>query len=302
MSTPATYSYTPQQLSAAFDTISATLFAGITAETTPKMLVTAGVQSSGKTYLLEKQLLPSGRYTNYVRLYLPEYRKQHPQYAEMIKQGVLHAYEHTDAFIRDLCGEIFKQAFAQKLNIIIECAYDSIDFAALPDYAADAGYQMEVHVVACNLPFAFISGVQRGFKSLEKGELERFLRPATLKSSFDTAHAVLYALEAASKKVSGSQVFLYERGFGAMQDRALRAHSAYALDAENQLTITSTSTAYSYGAYERIVGKSVSSEAERNELIKESHLALHKATHYAAQVPDYLFNALYSRIVKYVQR
>jgi hypothetical protein len=127
----ATYHYTPAQLSAVFNEISATLFAGIISETRPKLLITAGVQSSGKTWLLEKTLLPSGQYNNYVRLYLPEYRSKHPQYQDMLKLGVLHAYEQTETFIRELCGKIFEKAFAEKLNIILECAFDSIDFATL---------------------------------------------------------------------------------------------------------------------------------------------------------------------------
>jgi hypothetical protein len=67
--------YTQQQLSAAFDEIELTLFKDITAEPVPKLLVVAGLQSSGKTYLLENNLLPSERYKNYVRLYLPQYRE-----------------------------------------------------------------------------------------------------------------------------------------------------------------------------------------------------------------------------------
>jgi hypothetical protein len=296
------YTYTPEQVTAAFDTLSPTLFSAVTAETTPRMLVTAGVQSSGKTYLLEKSLLPSGRYQNHVRLYLPQYRERHPQYEEMIKIGVLHAYEHTETFVRDLCQKIFERAFREKLNIILECAFDTIEFAALPEYAANAGYQLEVHVVACNYPFAFISGVQRGFKSLEKGELERFVKPSALKSSLGNAHAVLYTLESVARKISGSQIFLYERGLGALQDRILRAHSTYTLDTQHKLSITSTSTPYSYEAYERIFSKSVNGENERNEMVRECHLALSKATQYATQVPDFLFNALHARIIRYVQR
>lgn len=130
MTVNAIYRYTPEQLSAALSDITATLFAGITPHTRPKLLITAGVQSSGKTWLLEKTLLPSGNYKNHVRLYLPEYRSKHPQYQEMLKHGVLHAYEHSETFIRELCGKIFEKAFTEKLNIIMECAFDSIDFAA----------------------------------------------------------------------------------------------------------------------------------------------------------------------------
>ena len=69
------YTYTPEQVTAAFDEIKATLFSGINAEATPKILIVAGLQGSGKTYLLEKNLLPSNRYGNYVRLYLPDTEK-----------------------------------------------------------------------------------------------------------------------------------------------------------------------------------------------------------------------------------
>lgn len=54
MSAAPNYTYTQEQVTAAFDEIKATLFSGITAEATPKMLIAAGLQGSGKTYLLEK--------------------------------------------------------------------------------------------------------------------------------------------------------------------------------------------------------------------------------------------------------
>jgi hypothetical protein len=129
MSVAPKYTYTPEQVIAAFDEITATLFSGITAEATPKILVVAGLQGSGKTYLLEKNLRPSKRYNNYVRLYLPDYRRKHPRYAEMVKLGVLHAYEHTEAFVREVSTKIFTQAFSGRFNIIMECAFDSLDFA-----------------------------------------------------------------------------------------------------------------------------------------------------------------------------
>ncbi|MBK5373251.1 zeta toxin family protein [Pseudomonas sp. TH43] len=304
MTIPATYSHTPEQLTAAFTEISATLFAAATAEASPKLLITAGVQSSGKTWLLEKTLLPTGKYSNYVRLYLPEYRKKHPQYQDMLKLGVLHAYEHTETFIRELGGKIFEKAFTQKLNIIMECAFDSIDFATLAATAVNAGYQFEVHIVACSQPFAFMSGFKRAFKSLEKQEPERFVRPSVIKSSLATAHAVVFALEAAARQSDGSQIFLYERGMGALKERAQRAHSLYAKDETGKLTITSTAglPAYNYAAYELISGRSITGPSEHHELIKECHLMLLQCSQYAEQLPDYVYDALYSRIFRYAQR
>ncbi|MFJ2709456.1 zeta toxin family protein [Pseudomonas sp. NPDC087346] len=296
------YAYSPEQVTQAFTEISTTLFANKTAHTTPRMLITAGVQASGKTYLLEKSLLLSRSYDGYVRLYQPEYREKHPQYAEMIKHGALHAYEHTEAFVREVCGKIFEEAFQRKLDIIMECAFDSIGFAALPSAAAAKGYQLEVHVVACSHAFAFISNVKRALKSLEKQELERFVRSSELKSSMNNSHAVLTQFEAAANTVEGSQIFLYERGLGELKERTLRGHSTCVRNSAGNLELTSTDQPYAYGTYERIVSDSINSLAERDEMIRECHLALMKTGQFADQVPDFVYNALYARIVKYVNR
>ncbi|WP_315975335.1 zeta toxin family protein [Pseudomonas sp. 6D_7.1_Bac1] len=82
------YSHTDEQVNAAFSEISASLFEGkVINATNPKMLVVAGIQGSGKTWLLEESLLKTGRYSNYIRLHLPEFRKKHPQYSQMEAHG-----------------------------------------------------------------------------------------------------------------------------------------------------------------------------------------------------------------------
>jgi len=213
MSVAPQYTYTPEQVTVAFNEIKATLFSGITAEATPKILVVAGLQGSGKTYLLEKTLLPSNRYNNYVRLYLPDYRKKHPQYTEMIKHGVLHAYEHTEAFVREVSTKIYKQAFSGKFNIIMECAFDSLDFAAFPPSATAAGYQFETHIVGCTQAFAHVSSIKRALKSLEDQEMERFLTVSTLDASMSYAPAIILVICVAYKLSSlGTRVPLW-RGF-----------------------------------------------------------------------------------------
>ena len=72
------------------------------------------------TFLLENKLLPSGRYEHYVRLYLPAFRELHPQYSQMKKHGVLHAYEHTERFVWELGAKVSGYALANRYNIIIE--------------------------------------------------------------------------------------------------------------------------------------------------------------------------------------
>lgn len=300
MSEAPKYNYSSDDVIKAFDEIFPALFVGKTAEAIPKLLITAGVEGSGKTYLLEKSLLPSGNYGNYIRLYLPEYRKKHPHYADMIKLGVLHAYEHTEAFARELGEKIFANALSQRCNIIMECAFDDIGFAGLAKFVP--GYQLEVHVVGCNHAFAHLSSIKRAFSSLEKQEMERFVSYSRLESSISNAPAVLVAFEFIAKTVSGSQIFLYERGLGTLSERVLRAHSTYTLDPNGNLNEVSTLLPYTYRAYDTILRRSVYSMEERDEMVRECHLQLLKTSKYDKQVPDFVYNDLYSYITKYVYR
>ncbi|MCP1518497.1 hypothetical protein J2Y74_002807 [Pseudomonas migulae] len=302
MSAAPNYTYTQEQVTAAFDEIKATLFSGITAEATPKMLVVAGLQGSGKTYLLEKSLLPSGRYKNYVRLYLPEYRKKHPHYAEMIKLGVLHAYEHTEAFVREVSAMIFTQAFVGKYNIVMECAFDSLDFAAFPPTATAAGYQFETHIVGCTQEFAHVSSIKRALKSLENQEMERFLTVSKLEASMHFALAIILAFETAAKAISGSQMFVYERGFGVLNERTLRAQSTYTKAADGTVSTTTTLKDFAHSTYFDIIDNHVNSTSRRNKVIKECHLALLKIAGHTQHVPSFVYNDLYACIVRYVNR
>ncbi len=136
-----------------------------------------------RPYLLEKQLLPSERYPNHVRLYLPEFRKLHPHYTEMSEHGVLHVYEHTEAFIRALSGKVFGYAFANRYNIIMESALDDEAFAGFPPAAVEAGYRFEIHMIACKVEFSHWATLDRGVKSVAKGEIERFVALSQIQAS-----------------------------------------------------------------------------------------------------------------------
>lgn len=296
------YTHTPDQATAAFDEIKATLFRNITAEDTPKMLVVAGLQASGKTYLLEKTLLPSKRYDNYVRLYLPSYREKHPQYAEMIKLGVLHAYEHTEAFVREVSTKIYLHAFASKYNIIMECAFDSLNFATFPLDATAYGYQFENRIVGCTQEFAHVSSIKRALKALADKELERFLPVSKLETGTGFAQAIILALDTAAKAISGGQTFLYERGFGALSERALVAQSTYSKAVGGAVTTTTTEKTFAFSDYSNIIDNHIFAIRERDQIVKECHAALHTTWSHASEVPDFVYNDLYGYIVKYVQR
>ena len=295
------YTYTPEQITAVANEITEALLKDKKEETPPKILIVAGLQSSGKTYLLEDNLLPSNRYANYVRLYLPVYREKHPQYAEMLKHGVLHAYEHTEAFVREVCEKIFIKAFTGKYNIIMECAFDSIDFAAFPPTATAAGYQFETHIVACSQKFAHVSSIKRAFKSLKDQKMERFVTVRMLNASMRNAQAIILAFETAAKAISGSKITLYERGFGALKERTLRAQSTYTKAAEGALPIKEEAP-FAYSSYEKIINNHIYTMRDRHEILKECQLALLQTQTYADRVPDFVYNDLYAYIVKYVNR
>ncbi|RKS27587.1 zeta toxin [Pseudomonas sp. WPR_5_2] len=302
MSQTSKYTYTSDQVTAAFSEISATLFDGKTVEPIPKLLAVVGLESSGKTYLLEKALLPTQRYTNYVRLYLPQYRKKHPQYEDMIKEGVLHAYEHTESFVREVCTMIFTKAFTGKYNIIMESAFDNIDLVSFPPLATASGYQFETHIVGCTQEFAHVSSFKRALKSLQNNEMERFLSVSKLDASMSHAKAILVALENAAKAISGSRINLYERGFGPLKERTQVAHSTYSKAADGKVTTTTTKVDFSYDAYSSIIENHVFAVSDRNEMIKECQLALFQAAIHAEKVPDFVYNELNAYIVKYVNR
>lgn len=302
MSQAAHYSYTAAHVASAVDEIKATLFRGITREAIPKVLVIAGLQGSGKTWLLEKTLLPTHRYANYVRLYLTGYREKHPHYAQMLTLGVLHAYEHTEAFVREIGSEIFKEAFRLKYNIIMECAFDSLDFAAFAPSASNEGYQFDVHLVACTQEFAHVSSIKRALKSLENQALERFVTFAALETSTSNARAIILAFETAAKMISGSQISLYERGLGELKERTLRAQSIYTKASDGVLTVTASTLPFSFRAYSEIVDNHVHAMSERDEMVKECHHALLRTLSYRDLIPGFAYNDLYAYIIKYVNR
>ena len=225
------YPFTDNDVDDAFAQLDQTLFEkareadGLEGDPSPKMLIVAGTQGSGKTYLLEKQLLPSGRYDNFVRLYLPAFRELHPHYAAMSEQGVLHVYEHTEAFIWALGGKVFDYAFANRYNIIMETALDTLEFAAFPREAVTAGYRFEVHMIACKEVFSHWSTLDRGIKSVAEGRLERFLPLSKIRASQVNAKDILSAFEDACTQAPGSQVTLYERGFETGQQSKVLCHS-----------------------------------------------------------------------------
>ncbi|MFL1527650.1 hypothetical protein [Pseudomonas sp. O230] len=132
--------------------------------------------------------------------------------------------------------------------------------------------------------------------------MERFLTAEKLDISTGLSQAIILAFEMAAKAVSGSQMFVYERGFGALNERILRAHSAYIKNTGGSVTTTTTLVDFAYSVYSGIIQNFVFARRDRDEIVKECHLALLKASTHATDVPQFVYNDPYTYLVWYVYR
>ncbi|MNP29054.1 hypothetical protein D3C76_1220620 [compost metagenome] len=80
------------------------------------------------------------------------------------------------------------------------------------------------------------------------------------------------------------------------------AETTYPETTGGEITETGSTKRYTYSAYDKIITNYVYALEDRDELVKECHLALHKIGTYAEKVPDVVYNDLYAYIVKYVYR
>ncbi len=319
------YPYTATELDNAYNKLEKELFAttkdiGDDGKPAPKILVVAGVQGSGKTYMLNNTLLKQARYSNYVRLYLESFRELHPRYDEMQELNVTERYRSTETFIWELCGRIFKYAYDSKHNIIMETALDTKAFANVISVTELAHYQFDVHLIGCKTDFVHLSTIKRALDSLEQGTLDRFVDIATIESSMENAEIILKAFETACMRVSGSQITMYERGYGALRNRKMLCSSQ--CDRINTLTpypflneegvqipvlghpyrIERTETSVlpcTFTSFKALADTSIDRTEDRIEAWEEAYGALARMRPFWQQVPPRLRNTLWSYIKKY---
>jgi len=322
------YTYTEADVNKAFTALSATVFhKGLDAHSRdcnpcPKILIVAGAQGSGKTYLLEKKLLPTGCYENYVRLYLPRFRELHPQYDMMKNRGVLHVYENTERFVWALGHKMHEYAFSNRYNIIMETALDSDGFAKFPPDAVKKGYRFEVHMIACQKEFSHWATLDRGVKSIEKNELERFMPLSKIEASQLNARAILDAFENACTKVPGSEITLYHRGIETGMESKPLCHSACTSPSELTpqseyngqpfVRLPSLNPSFeirrnaqanfpcSYLQYAQVVNAGMIDIRVRDEMVKLNCKTLERAQALIPQVPSVVFRDLSMYVLKYI--
>lgn len=320
------FSYTPAELHAVYTELEKNLFdvprdIGTDGLPAPKILVVAGVQGSGKTYMLNNTLLKQARYANFVRLYSEDLRELHPRYAEFADQDVTSRYKHTESFIWQLCSLIFAHAHQNKFNIVMETALDTKAFATVITGPELADYQFDVHLIGCKKDFVHLSTIKRALNALEKGTLERFVDIATIETSIENAEVILNAFETACMRVSGSTISMYERGFGALKNRKqlcssrcerINTLTPHVFTDESGATITVQEQTHriersealpvpcSYASFIELVEAPITGE-DRNEAWQEAYAALARMRGFWKQIPPRLPETLWGYIKKYVE-
>ncbi|WP_268797051.1 zeta toxin family protein [Pseudomonas huanghezhanensis] len=326
LSTALHYPYTDAEMDHAYTQLEGTLFnvrkdIGDDGNPSPKILVVAGVQGSGKTYMLNNTLLKQPRYSNYVRLYLENYRELHPRYNEMANEGVTHRYKHTETFIWELCSRVFKHAHENKFNIVLETALDTKAFATVIAGTDLADYQFDVHLIGCKKDFVHMSTIKRALDSLENETLERFVDIGSIEASIENAEVIFNAFETACMRVSGSQISMYERGFGMLKSRKLLCSSrcnkvqtltpiAFINEDGTMVTLEEQThriersellpLACSFKSFAELTHGRVEDPNDRAEAWHQAYAALARMRAFWQQVPPRLPDTLWSYIKKYV--
>lgn len=321
------YVYTPEELDSVYNALEATLFnvrkdIGDDGMPAPKILVAAGVQGSGKTYMLNNTLLKDPRYLNYIPLYQESFRELHPRYAEFADQDVTSRYKHTETFIWELCSRVFSYAYQNKFNIIMETALDTKAFATVISGPELADYQFDVHLISCKKDFVHLSTINRALNALEEGTLERFVDIATIETSIENAEAILNAFEAACMRVSGSTISMYERGFGALKNRKKLCSSrcdrintltplvfangdGVAITVEEQTHRIERSEQLavpcSFASFIALVEAPVSDAPDRQQAWEQAYAALPRVRRLWKHIPPRLLKTLCRYIKKYMQ-
>lgn len=319
------FSYTQQDVKNAFLGLQKKLFDERVAvsdeESSPKMLVVAGIEGAGKTHLLN-ELLDTCRYSNYVPLYEPHFRTLHPQYQEIVKNGVGFAYNKTDQFVRDLGGMIFEKALREKYSIIMEVGLETYEFAEFQKGEHASRYQYEVHVIACKKDFAHVSTISRALDSAKNNKLERFVSLRELDAGMANAKAVLTAFEEACSKVKGSEIALYERSFGTDKNSKMICRSLCVDTGElvpqavviggvslpaasNKVSIEykgGAAVASVYKAFADIADGAIFYRFGREKMVFECHSILSGVLEVDHKFAEPAVNGLYSYILKYAIR
>ena len=137
----------------------------------PKISYIVGQPGAGKTSLewfLQKQFEEKDECT--VEISADKVATYHKYYDELLNLLPDECYSISRKFVTPACEIILKEVRDRKLNIVRECAFSKgeQDYRRIKAFK-DAGYEVEVNIIAVDAYESFLSCIERDVKLLELG-------------------------------------------------------------------------------------------------------------------------------------
>lgn len=137
----------------------------------PKISYIVGQPGAGKTSLewyIQKQFEEKNECT--VEISADKVATYHRYYEELLKLLPDECYSISRKFVTPACEIILKEVRDRKLNIVRECAFSKgeQDYRRIKAFK-DAGYEVEVNIIAVDAYESFLSCIERDVKLLELG-------------------------------------------------------------------------------------------------------------------------------------
>lgn len=144
----------------------------------PKISYIVGQPGAGKTSLewyIKKQFEEENECT--VEISADKVATYHKYYDELLKLLPDECYSISRKFVTPACEIILREVRNRRLNIVRECAFSKgeQDYRRIKAFK-DAGYNVEVNIIAVDAYESFLSCIERDVKLLELGY---FPRPVT---------------------------------------------------------------------------------------------------------------------------
>lgn len=137
----------------------------------PKISYIIGQPGAGKTSserYIQKEYGEKNEYA--VGISTDKVATYHKYYDELLKLLPDECYSISRKFATPACGVILKEVQKQKFNVIRECTFSKgeQDYRRIKSFK-DAGYDVEVNIIAVDKYESFLSCIERDVKLLESG-------------------------------------------------------------------------------------------------------------------------------------
>ena len=177
----------------------------------PKISYIVGQPGAGKTSIekyIKKEYEEKGECT--VEISADKVATYHKYYDELLKLLPDECYSISRKFVTPACEKILKEVQKQKLNVIRECAFckGEQDYRRIEAFK-NAGYDVEVNIIAVDRYESFLSCIERDVKLLELGYEPR---PVTKKNHDNMYEPFLDEVAELNKRGICDNVKVFTRG------------------------------------------------------------------------------------------